>query len=238
MTAFGPTNRICYGRASAFIQEILSAAEVGNVVDAVNEARDILWQGKWDWPDYRMFTIGEPLYQNCQRLRTYHESARRLNHEIFERFSDLYERLALFFEGRYGSSVLFAEELAIPGFHIYEYNSAGEYDAGSWHFDRGYMSLPVISNAQERVRGIVNFTLPLEVPSGGTTLETCDRQPGDAECDEYACTAVPYEPGKMVFSEKHYWHRMGPSICLAQRERRITLQGHGINVQGRWVLFW
>jgi hypothetical protein len=185
-----------------------------------------------------MTTIGEPLYINRHQLDYYTRCARSDNRRLYRHFTDAYERLAGFFEQRYRAPVVFAEELAIPGFHVFEYPEHGEYGGGCWHFDSLYLQVPYLAVHRDEVSAIVNFTLPVEVPSGGTGMDLCDDGPGDDGQGRGVRISTPYVPGVLVFSEHEHWHRIGASTCRGDRERRITLQGHGVCFRGRWLLFW
>jgi hypothetical protein len=61
----------------------------------------------------------------------------------------------------------------------------------------------------------------------------CSAQPGGG-----AAVSVPYRTGTMLFTEAEHWHRIGPSRCRTPHQRRTTYQGHGVSLNGRWILFW
>jgi hypothetical protein len=229
---------VVFGTAVVHCAELFSPDEAASVADAVRTAPAALVRQAWDTPTSRMHTIGEALYRNRDRLDHYVRCARNDNPALYRYFRPVYERVATFFERRYGEPVMFAEELAVPGFHVFEYVRAGSYDGGGWHFDCLYQRAPFLSDRIAEIRGLANFTLPLEVPSGGTGMDLCDDEPGAVRPGGGAAVTVPYEPGVMVFTEREYWHRIGTSSCLRDGERRVTLQGHGVHLAEGWLLFW
>jgi len=192
----------------------------------------------WDSPDSSMATIGAPLYRNRHVPEHYSACARAQNRLLYRHFRLAHERVAGFFEHRYGAPVVFAEELAVPGFHVFTFPSAGEHEAGGWHVDMLHAQVPFFARHRAEVGGVVNFTVPFEVPDGGTGMDIEDDAPGLSQRGGGAHVRVPYEPGVMVFTEAEYWHRIGRSCCLRDGERRVTLQGHGVLFRDRWVLFW
>ena len=46
-----------------------------------------------------------------------------------------------------------------------------------------------------------------------------------------------YELGKLYIHEGLNWHMIAPSN-IKNNEYRITLQGHGINCNGIWYIYW
>jgi hypothetical protein len=231
--------RIPFGRGELFRTRLFTAAEALRIAALV----DTVPEGLRRSPGRRlaeggMTTIGEPLYVNRHQLDYYTRCAREDNRRLYRHFSDAYERLAGFFEQRYHAPVVFAEELAVPGFHVFEYRQSGEYGGGGWHFDTVYLQVPFLAARCAEISGIVNFTLPVQVPGGGTGMELCDGGPGDDGRGRGVRVGVPYLPGVMVFSEHEHWHRIADSRCLQHWERRITLQGHGVCFRGQWLLFW
>lgn len=227
-----------FGSGVLYRCALFSSAEAGEIVAAVDRLPSPLRRNLWSTAGGGMSTIGEPLYRNRERLDYYTGCARADNPRLYRHFRFALDAVAAFFERRYEAPVVFAEELAVPGFHIFEYQRAGAHDGGSWHFDMLHQQVPyLVANAGE-VEGVVNFTLPVEVPSGGTGMDLCDDEPGPAQLGTGTPVRAAYEPGVLVFTEREYWHRIGGSTCLRDGERRVTLQGHGVHFRGRWILFW
>jgi hypothetical protein len=224
------TEAIPVGRAKMYLHPLLTADEAAqltvSVLDPPPEVRDACWHVGED-----LTTIGAPLYRHRERPAFYAERARATNRLLYSSYQDLYDRVADLFGGRYGLHVAFVDELAIPGFHLMRYTRAGRYEGGGWHYDQLAWQVPYFVEHTPEVQGILNFTLPLAVPSGGTGMDLVD--------EEAAAEAhVTYRPGLLVFNEREVLHRIGPSCSLRPEERRLTLQGHGVLFRGRLLLFW
>ena len=232
------TQRVPFGRGELFRARLFTSAQAQEISAQVDTVPAGLRRPEGPPVAGGLSTIGEALYRNRHRMGYYTQCARADNRRLYRHFSGLYERVAVFFEQRYSAPVVFAEELAVPGFHVFDYQQRGAYDGGTGHFDTLYLQVPFLAARRTEITGIVNFTLPVQVPSGGTGMDLWDDGPGIDGQGRGAQTSTPYVPGVLVFSEHEYWHRIGRSWCLEDGERRITLQGHGVCFRSRWLLFW
>lgn len=249
---------VAVGRNKVYLQSVLTGDEAAGTAAAVLDPPPALRDACWHVGD-DLSTIGAPLYRNRHRPDYYAERARATNRMLYDAYRDLYERVAAFFEDRYRMPVAFVDELAIPGFHVMWYDDPGRHEGGGWHVDRLAWQVPYFADRGAEVRGIVNFTLPLVVPSGGTGMDIMD-DPGEAheiidldnngesgqdgrigragETRPRAEVHVSYSPGVMLFNECEVQHRIGSSTTLRAHELRLTLQGHGVLFRGRLLLFW
>lgn len=233
------TQRVPFGRGELFRARLFTSAEAQEISAQVDAAPAGLRRPAGPPPGAGgMATIGEALYRNRHRMDYYSRCARADNRRLYRHFHGLYERVAVFFEQRYSAPVVFAEQLAVPGFHVFDYPRRGVYEGGGWHFDTLYRQVPFLAAHRAEITAIVNFTLPVQVPSGGTGMDLCDGGPGEDGQGRGTHISTPYLPGVLVFSEQEYWHRIGESRCLEDGERRVTLQGHGVCFRFRWLLFW
>lgn len=223
-------DRITVGRATAFTVELFTPEEIAKVTDAVWHVPGWLRHECWHEPrGNSLATIGEALYRNRDRLDYYTACARAENRALYSCFRLAHERVATFFEQRYGLPVVFAEQLAVPGFHVFEFDAPGSYEGGGWHIDILYTSVPFFKEHPDEVEAVVNFTVPFVLPDGGSGM--------DFE-NEGSVVTVPYAAGVMLFTEGEYRHRLAASQCHAAAQRRVTLQGHGVRFRDRWILFW
>jgi len=72
----------------------------------------------------------------------------------------------------------------------------------------------------------------------GLMLVLGQIEPGPVPPGSGVRAHIPYRPGVVLFTEREYWHRIGPSTCRAG-DRRLTLQGHGVRLRGEGLLlFW
>ena len=244
MNAMRPAGRcfeieqVRFGNGNVYRAPLFATGEVAQISAAVRDVPASLLVEAWNSPDSSMVTIGAPLYRNRDVPEHYTACARAQNRLLYRHFRLAHERVAGFFERRYGALVVFAEELAVPGFHVFTFPRAGEHGAGGWHVDMLHAQVPFFARHRAEVAGVVNFTVPFEVPAGGTGMDIEEDAPGSPQSGGGAHVWMPYEPGVMVFTEAEYRHRIGSSHCLRDGERRVTLQGHGVLFRGRWILFW
>jgi hypothetical protein len=231
--------QVRFGAASAFSAGLFTPAEVAEVSAAVHHVPAQLRHECWRAPGVSsMATIGEPLYRNRDRFDYYTASAQAENRPLYRHFRLAHERVAAFFERRYGLPVVYAEELAVPGFHVFSFDRPGKYEGGGWHVDGLQAQVPFFAARRNEVEGVVNFTVPFEVPDGGSGMDLEDDVHGSFGAGGGEAVTMQYLPGVMMFTESEYWHRIGASHCRRDGGRRVTLQGHGVRFRGRWVLFW
>jgi hypothetical protein len=241
MTATDPAlvEQIRFGRSRAYSAELFTPAEVAEVVDAVQDVPSWLRRDAWQTAGgVAMATIGEPLYRNRERFSYYTECARADNRALYRHFRLAHERVATFFEHRYGLPVVFAEDLAVPGFHLFSFERPGDHEGGGWHVDTLHAQVPYLAARRRDVKAVVNFTIPFELPDGGSGMDLEDDLPCSAQRGGGASVRVPYRTGTMLFTEAEHWHRIAASRCLTPYQRRTTLQGHGMRMDDRWILFW
>lgn len=223
-------DRIAVGDATVFTVELFTPAEIADVTDAVRHVPAWLRHECWHEPRGNgLATIGEALYRNRDRLDHYRAQAQAQNRALYRQFRLAHDRIAGFFEQRYGMPVVFTEELAVPGFHVFEFDEPGRYEGGGWHIDILHTQVPYFADHADEVEAVVNFTVPFVLPDGGSGM--------DFDNDGTVVT-VPYATGVMLFTESEYQHRIAASHCHSAGQCRVTLQGHGVRFRGRWILFW
>lgn len=99
----------------------------------------------------------------------------------------------------------------------------------------------------------LSFTLCLSTPTHGSGLSTWGEE--SLKCydrnDDYSKhvksleyggygppdAVIPYIPGKLFYFVGPLQHQMSPGLNLSAEDRRITLQGHGVKVDGCWELY-
>ena len=236
-TGARPVEEIRFGDARAFRVDLFTPDEVAEVVTTVDAVPAGLRHGTEDVPGpVGLTTIGEAFYRNRDRPGHYTDCARADNRVLYRHFRLVHERVATFFEHRYALPVVFAEELAVPGFHLFGFGAPGEYHGGGWHVDALETQVPFLAARQADITAVVNFTVPFVLPDGGSGMDLEADAPGRRGGGEPI--TVPYRAGTMLFTETELWHRISGSRCLSPGQRRVTYQGHGVRLDGRWILFW
>jgi hypothetical protein len=91
-----------------------------------------------------------------------------------------------------------------------------------------------------------SFTLPIALPVGGASLDYWRIEPKDLDpADEDYTVRDPearetywYELGTLAAVKGLWLHRIGACGTTRAADYRITLQGHLIEVDGRWIAYW
>ncbi|EOD69164.1 hypothetical protein [Amycolatopsis vancoresmycina] len=237
-TGARPVEEIRFGGARAFGVELFTPGEVAEVAAAVAAVPAGLRHGAREVPS--LSTIGEAFYLNRERPGYYAACARAENRLLYRHFRLVHERVAVFFEQRYGMPVVYAEDLAVPGFHLFEFPEPGEYPGGGWHVDSLETQVPSLVARRAAITAVVNFTVPFVLPDGGSGLDLEADVPGapPGRRGGGEPVTVPYRAGTMVFTETELWHRISGSRCRKPGQRRVTHQGHGVRLGDRWLFFW
>lgn len=223
---------------------VLSAAECDDLADAVLDLRG-------DWiergPTGRFCTLGVNAYMDLARAadteQEYHAPARRANRLLAERFAALHATLADALSGALGMPARYADDLGLPGFHIWVGASIPSAAGASIHFDLQYQRV-LERPAYAGATGTVSFTLPIRLPAAGSSLRLWPActYPADPARRAGAATTepvvVPYRVGRALVHSGHVLHQIGPTPSVAPDDVRITLQGHGLVVDGVLVLYW
>lgn len=166
-------------------------------------------------------------------------------------FGELYNDLLAFLKDQLQEPVNYDEHLALPGFHIFEFDGA-QLEVGDpaerAHFDMQFAR--AIPGAIPEAT--ISFTLPLKQPSGGAGLAIWPlrrevvlqqrrngaRQSMRTFARQNPCERVKYTIGQMIMFDGFLLHAIDSPQVSAPQGQRITLQGHGIRNDGRWTIYW
>lgn len=223
--------------------EILEASECAEIREQVMALRTN-WTPRGEG---RFFTLGAASYLDAPEQRPAYFAAAQASNELLRGyFGWLHERVRTFFEDLLGESATFHDQYALPGFHIFFFNGedrSTDRAANRAHFDLQWMQ--AISG--EDPSGTVSFTLPIELPSGGSSMEIWHVRYQDAmqlglSGGEYALKhpsqTIRYVPGRVVVHDGLILHAIGTSVLAKPQGFRITLQGHGARLSSGWLLYW
>jgi hypothetical protein len=244
------------------MRDFLDASECAELVRRINDLRD-----RWTRRSAAYFTLGTVSYLDAGESRdSYLAAAARTNPLLSNSFEDLYDGLRNFLEQLLDEPVGYGKELALPGFHIFEfYGGSSQSPAGQ----KSQGPNPAEESAAERVHfdlqfrqvvpdwkpeATLSFTLPVAQPTGGAGLAVwpldCDeavrRNMSHAGLRDFAAKSpyerVDYETGRILLHDgfllHSILHTVGDTTDSAPGGQRITLQGHGVRHNGRWTFFW
>jgi hypothetical protein len=231
------------GNSAISLHEVLRREECENLRNQVLALREH-WTQRGEGSPF--FTLGAAAYLDATGQReAYLRAAREVNPLLRENFDWLYERVRSGFEDLFGQPVVYDAECPLPGFHIFCYQGADQSNdrpSARAHFDLQWMhAMP-----GQRPEKSLSFTLPVEEPSGGSSLAIwpvrCDTARPEFDARAYAAGHSPqtlqYSRGQMVVHDGLLLHAIGCAGVARPEGYRITFQGHGVRFSGRWKLYW
>jgi hypothetical protein len=224
--------------------DVLGAAECEEVAGTVLELRD-QWVSRSLSGSFA--TLGVNAYMDLASSAdpdaSYFGQARRANAVLEDCFAHVHTTLAGILQDELGLVVRYAEDLALPGFHIWVGDAIPQRPEASVHFDLQYRRLldrPQYAGAT----GTVSFTLPVRLPAAGSSLRVWPgyRYPDDARqvttARETEPEVVPYRVGSALVHSGHLLHQIGVTPSVRPDDLRITLQGHGLVIDDQLILYW
>jgi hypothetical protein len=223
--------------------DVLNAGECEQVADAVLGEREA-WTARS--ASGKFFTLGVNAYMDLARAAdedaSYFGPARGANLMLKQRFAGVHAKLAQSLERELGLPTRYADDLAMPGFHIWVGLGIPRRPGASIHFDLQYQRL-LTRPRYARASGTVSFTLPVKLPAAGSSLrvwpctypDDMDRLPAFQQADP---EIVPYHLGSAIVHSGHVLHQIGATPSAQPGDYRITLQGHGLVVDEVLVLYW
>jgi hypothetical protein len=202
------------------------------------------------------FTLGAASYIDASSdgVAQYRRRFRKLNPILTEHFGWLYDVIKGRLEETLGRECYFEPNLALPGFHMWFHPCIFVRPNASVHFDLQYRHLLWPGRAGADFGRVFSFTLPLRLPLAGGGLNTWDisqttyrslvNEGVVATVEEVVRLKVvemayhPYTVGTLVLSRGTVLHQIAPAPRTEPGDARITLQGHGLWCDGRWLLYW
>ncbi len=230
--------------------EVLTAGRSADLRDAVHAMRE-RWIPRGTEPA-SFFTLGTPSYLDLaeEPENGYRDRARRTRRLLWEGFGWLYESLSAVLAEHLQAPVRYAENLALPGFHVWLSEAVFTKPQAPVHFDLQYKAFEWPPGTD--ISRLLSFTLPVRLPRAGGGLNVWDATyeqfqtalrrgwiEGAADLQRFHTrTYVPYTVGRMVIHSGHILHQVAPTSRVEPDDERLTLQGHGIWCDDRWILYW
>lgn len=195
------------------------------------------------------YTLGAATYLDGAWDREPYQSHRSEANPILSNcFSGLYSLLLNSLSGVLGSNVSFLPELALPGFHVFAAKpgksllpgtKAFAASGGAIHLDLQYEYHATLWERYEEVdiQQPLSFTLPLQLPKAGGGLNIWPRHEQRDDPSYRQPNHITYQCGELVWFTGPLLHQISPLRQVSAQDRRITLQGHGLRCDGRWLLY-
>ena len=226
--------------------QVLTLQECSQVADAVESLRTHWVHRSTDLPFY---TLGAASYLDGATSACYRARATACNTVLWSSLEWLYRRVIDALEGVLEAPVAYAEDLGLPGFHVFLAHPLFCLPIATVHCDLQYeLHEWAYPPTEVDLSNPLSFTLPLELPASGSGLNTwpldraeignLDAVEVDARLGRSTCQYHPYRLGHMLMHSGHTVHQMAPTENMEPPDRRITLQGHGLRCAGTWRLYW
>jgi hypothetical protein len=236
---------------------ILNTDECSRVHRTIHDLRrEWIMRGN---PEHPFYTVGAASYIDATSPPApsnapprYSAVLAETNPMLREHFSWLYARVMYALSVYLQAEVRTADELALPGFHIWCGREVPTTSL-SIHFDLQYMSIPWPHVARADRGRPLSFTLPIALPREGGGLNSWDlsyeahmaqvRAAGTALSMEETTrsrtkTFHPYTEGVLTLHSGHTLHQIAAVDRVYPEDERITLQGHGLCCDGVWTIYW
>jgi hypothetical protein len=218
--------------------EFLSREECARIFAEVISLRD-----KWKaFPNplgvKPLFYLGAAKY--IEQHSNYKEHASEMNGILQQRFGDIYDKLICFFQKELGTPVRLSDNGGYPGFHIFVRHWMSKQPIAALHFDKN--STKPLTWGDKPVDGFFSFTLPIRVPTKGAGLYVFDETAADIPSHLKPLlrfrnkAKVSYTEGTIVIHDGLTYHMIAPSD-IEEGEYRMTMQGHGLLIDGSWLLY-
>jgi len=161
-----------------------------------------------------------PLGMYAQQLLTHRV---KISNQIMrQQFGTYYDCVQSRLSEYYGEQCIYAENLQLPGFHVYTNSSTSElarYSIVNYHQDR-FDQLESLGWAGS----IDSWIIPLEIPRGGSGLQ-------------WSQGIHQYQPGQLIMWPGRLRHTIA-GFELEPGEARITGQMHVVHDHKGLVIFW
>lgn len=195
------------------------------------------------------FTLGAVSYLDAPKNdpTRYLQAAQKYNPILMSHFPQLYETLKDTLSDILHMPVSFANDIGLPGFHIFLSSKCFESPIASVHFDVQYEALKWDDYDKVDFDHPISFTCPIVLPSSGAGLNYWDigEEAKDMEQDAFEKLKAskeqhffPYKLGKLILHKGLTLHQIAPCVDMKPDDERITLQGHGLVCDGIMRLYW
>lgn len=172
------------------------------------------------------------------------------NRMLYGLFQAELERVRAAIEQWTGQKVVYQKDVPLPGFHVWLSQGIPTQPSASVHFDLQYEPL-VRHGVLPAPEDTLSFTLPVALPmtGGGLTywkdvllgVSDIDWSGGKTLADvtrDAASSHIEYSLGKLVLHSGQLAHQISPVPVVRPDDLRITMQGHALLSQSRWILYW
>lgn len=226
--------------------KVFSEEECKKIVEGVFELKDS-WRHRDQMLDTPFYTLGTAAYLDArEEFEPYTKLAQEENKILMQKFDWIYPRLQEKIQEVMGCETYFDPRFALPGFHVFLsdiFFEDEEYAALHYDIQQEYLDWQ-----GEKSEDLISFTISIELPSNGGGLFTwevygqetdfMDEEETDAFVRKHERIFHKYKVGNMAVHSGQLFHQMSPMLDVQEEDKRITLQGHGTKIKGKYCLYW
>jgi hypothetical protein len=217
----------------AVSRKCLSKDKCVNLSDKIKELKS-----QWIDRTYigAMYTLGKSAYLDGQLTQEEYDANNNL---LMLHFSDFYDDLLEYLKKHTGKQVEYKKDGLLPGFHIFPSSYFIKYPFTSFHLDLQYNNTNWDNYSNCDFNNPITFTIPIEIPKDGAGLYFFDATKDTPKRTATKSKKIKYnyKLGKIIFHTGHNWHLIAP-CNIKKNEHRITLQGHAIKCNDKWIVYW
>ncbi len=230
---------------------LLSDGDCADVIERIDGLRTLWTQRD---PLRPFFTLGTASYLDAVTdQKGYYQKLAFSNAVLRQHFSDLLDNVSKTISEVVDTPCQLSQNQALPGFHIFGSHPDYLKPVASIHTDLQHEALAWdFSDPETKASAfdqVLTFTLPLVLPSIGAGLHVWDKFPQSIRTnmlwlnnDEFLQNFPPrleeYRRGQLIIHDGKMLHQIAPLQNDNPDNRRITLQGHGILIEGVYNLYW
>jgi hypothetical protein len=232
--------------------DLLSPAECTQVETDICRLRKF-WQ-RWGDAELGFYTLGAATYLEAYRYgaSVYQAKAQLTNAVLQKHFAWLYDRIVGALTEHLQAPVVYQGKLALPGFHIFQnpFTSDNSEQSLDPHFDLQFRFLGKVFGLvpESDLPEVISFTLAILLPSSGGGLDVWDVSASEVGTnggelrqqlmETRKRTYHPYRTGTMAVHSGTFLHSIAATKDRRPGDQRVTLQGHGLRMDGAWHLYW
>jgi hypothetical protein len=198
--------------------------------------------------DLPSFTLGGAAYLDITAggFPRYLITKSRGNKVLRRHFGELLERVASVLSSALGKDAFLTSRFALPGFHIFRHHPGIGRLAPVLHFDLQDYDLEIAGERRAMARR--SFTVAVRMPKAGAGIEIWDlwhHEVADLPFDEARRLGAErrmdrhaYVLGELFLHTGDQLHQIDDSYPIEPGDDRITLQGHAIETDRGFEVYW
>lgn len=216
---------------------------------------------------YPVYSLGAVNYFDIPEHRNppYMKYAKECNPILWKNLDWMYKILKDKLSIILGRPVGFNHNIALPGFHIFEFHDVFRKPESVTHHEffrrrdnpSTYPGVPIHADTSyllinwdldTDLNNPLSFTVGIDLPETGSGLKVWNLRLNETfnHSEDEILSLIQsrtsklycYKPGRLILHDGKSYHQAWSGEDIKPGEMRMTLQGHGIFTKGQWILYW